>query len=158
MTDVALRPAAPEDEPFLRRVYASTRADELAAVPWPDEVKRAFCDLQFDAQGADYRGRWSDLTYEVVLVDGAPAGRFWRAYTADNVHVLDLAILPEFRGRGAGTFLLRSVLADAAATGRTASISVEKQNRARELYERLGFRVVMESDVHYRMEWAPAPD
>jgi ribosomal protein S18 acetylase RimI-like enzyme len=156
VTDVALRPAAPEDEPFLRRVYASTRADELARVPWTDEMKRAFCDMQFDAQAADYRSRWSDMAYDVVLVGGRPAGRFWRTFTPENVHVLDLAILPEFRGRGAGTALLRSVLDEAAASGRTASISVEKLNRARRLYERLGFVIVNETDVYYRMEWRPS--
>jgi len=156
VTDVTLRAAAPEDEPFLRRVYASTRADELERVPWSDEMKRRFCDMQFDAQDTDYRARWKDMSYDVVVVDGKPAGRFWRTFTPENVHVLDLAILPEFRGRGAGTALLRQVLDDAASSGRTASISVEKFNRARALYERLGFRVVTETDVHYRMEWRPA--
>lgn len=152
MTDVTLRPAAPEDEPFLRRVYASTRADELAQVPWSDEMKRRFCDMQFDAQDADYRARWRDMRYDVILVGGEPAGRLWQAFSPSNVHVLDLAILPEFRGRGAGTKLLRDVIAHATSTGRSTSISVEKLNRARALYERLGFRVVSESDVHYRME------
>lgn len=155
MTNVSLRPAAPEDEPFLRRVYASTRAEELERVPWSDATKQAFCDMQFDAQDADYRARWGETTYEVIVVDGEPAGRFWRAFKPDNVHVLDISILPEFRGRGAGTALLRSVLDEARASGRSASISVEKFNRARALYERLGFRVVSESDVHYRMEWRP---
>ena len=152
--EVVLRPVTPEDEPFLRRVYASTRAEELAPVPWTDEQKRAFCDLQFAAQDSHYRATWPGATYDVVVVDGEPAGRLWQVSAADEVHVLDVAILPEFRGRGIGTRLLRDVLDGAAATGRYASISVEKFNhRARALYERLGFAVVDETGVYERMEW-----
>ena len=143
----------PEDEPFLRHVYASTRAEELARVPWPDEMKQAFCDMQFTAQDADYRARWDDMRYDVILVDGEPAGRLWQSFTPREVHVLDIAVLPEFRGRGAGEAVLRDVQAHAAATGRPATISVERFNRARNLYERLGFTVVEEGDVYLRMEW-----
>jgi ribosomal protein S18 acetylase RimI-like enzyme len=150
------RAVAPADEPFLRRVYASTRADELAGVPWTAEQKAAFCDMQFDAQDRDYRSRWSDSTYDIVLLDGVPAGRLWAGYTAANVHVLDIAILPEFRGKGAGGQVLRELIEQAQSTQRTFSIHVEKTNPARRLYERLGLRVVDEGELYDRMELAPS--
>lgn len=153
MTEIALRPVTPEDEPFLRRVYASTRAEELAQVPWPDEQKQAFCDWQYDMQERHYHANWPDSRYDVVVVDGRPAGRLWQTESDEDVHVLDIAILPEFRGRGVGEHLLREVQERAAATGRSASIYVERFNRARSLYERLGFVQVEEGDVYLRMEW-----
>jgi ribosomal protein S18 acetylase RimI-like enzyme len=154
--DVVLRPVTPEDEPFLRRVYASTRAEELAPVPWTDEQKTAFCDMQYAAQKADYTARWDEVRYDVVLLDGAPAGRLWQSFTPDEVHVLDIAILPEFRGRGVGELLLRDVMDHARQTGRPATIYVEKTNRARNLYARLGFVLTSEGELYDRMEWRPS--
>lgn len=43
--EIELRPAAPDDEPLLRRVYASTREEELEQVPWTDEQKASFLDM-----------------------------------------------------------------------------------------------------------------
>jgi ribosomal protein S18 acetylase RimI-like enzyme len=154
--DVTLRAVTTDDEPFLRQVYASTRADELASVPWTAEQKTAFCDMQYDAQERDYRSRWPDMRYEIIVVDGAPAGRLWQSFTPDEAHVLDIAILPEFRGQGAGRHVLQHAIDEARATNRMFSIYVEKTNPARRLYERLGLRVVAEGELYDRME-IPAP-
>src|SRR3712207_8081672 len=67
----------PSDDEFLLDVYASTRADELAPVPWTDEQKRAFLRMQFDAQRGEYFKRFPDSDYRVILVAGRPAGRLW---------------------------------------------------------------------------------
>ena len=52
---------------------------------------------------------------------------------------MDIALLPEYRGRGIGTALLEELLVEADATGRRVTIHVERFNPARRLYERLGF-------------------
>jgi ribosomal protein S18 acetylase RimI-like enzyme len=153
---VELRPTKPADEPFLRDVYASTRADELARVPWTDEQKRAFTDQQFTAQDAYYREHYRGATYDVILVDGKPAGRLYVARWADEIRIMDIAVLPAFRGAGAGTRLLESLQAEAAAGGKSLSIHVERFNRATRLYERLGFRVVEDRDPYVFMEWRPS--
>ncbi|HRL11114.1 MAG TPA: hypothetical protein PKX07_04510, partial [Aggregatilineales bacterium] len=47
---ITLRPYRPDELDFLERVYAATRADELALVPWTDAEKAAFVQMQFQAQ------------------------------------------------------------------------------------------------------------
>ena len=152
---VELRPAEPADEPFLRDVYASTRADELTRVDWPDEQKRAFTDQQFTAQDAYYREHYEGASYDVILVDGEGAGRLYVARWPEEIRIMDIAILPEFRGAGVGTRLLTALQAEAAAGGRSLSIHVEGFNPARALYERLGFRAVEERGPYVFMEWRP---
>ena len=49
---ITLRLARPEDRDFLFSVYASTRADEMAMVPWGDAQKAGFLAQQFGAQTA----------------------------------------------------------------------------------------------------------
>jgi ribosomal protein S18 acetylase RimI-like enzyme len=157
VTEVALRPATPDDEEFLRALYGTTRAEELSLTPWTDEQKAAFVAMQFHAQSTYYASVYPDATHDVVVVDGEDAGRLYLHRDDATVRVVDIAIAPAFRGRGVGTQLLQDVLATAGA--RTVVIHVEKQNRAKGLYERLGFAVVEEDPggVYLRMECHPAP-
>ena len=146
---------AEDDEPFLRRLYASIREDELAVVPWDEETKEAFLRQQFDAQDAHYREHYDGATYDVIEVDGEPAGRLYVARWDDEIRIMDIALLPEYRGRGIGTQLLRALLDEGARTGKRVSIHVEKHNPALMLYERLGFEPAADRGVHILMEVTP---
>ena len=150
---VALRPRAAADADFLRRVYHSTRIDELEGVPWSDADKAAFLDLQFRAQAMHYEAHYPAAASLVVEVDGAPAGRLYVDRTPEDINVLDIALLPPWRGRGIGGALLRALLEEARATGRTVSLHVEQYNPARRLYQRLGFRALGSNGVYERMRW-----
>jgi hypothetical protein len=64
---ITTRAIRPEDEPFLRRVYAGTREEELAVVPWSIDQKDAFLRMQFDAQHRYYQDQFPDASFDVVL-------------------------------------------------------------------------------------------
>jgi ribosomal protein S18 acetylase RimI-like enzyme len=153
---VELRPVEPGDEEFLYRVYASTRAEELAVVPWDDGAKEAFLRMQFGAQARFYRDEMPDATYELVLVDGERGGRLYVDRRSDEIRIVDIALLPEYRGRGIGTWLLQQLLAEAAASDRRATIHVERSNPALCLYQRLGFVLVEDQGVYLFMEAVPS--
>jgi ribosomal protein S18 acetylase RimI-like enzyme len=150
---LARRAVTDADRPHLFEVYASTRAEELKLVPWSDEQKLAFVRQQFEAQDAYYREHYRDTTWEVVLADGAPAGRIYVARWPQEIRVIDIALLPAYRGVGLGTRLLSEVLEEARAAGKPVRIHVEVTNPARALYERLGFRQVADQGVYLMMEW-----
>jgi GNAT superfamily N-acetyltransferase len=148
---ISLRPVGPEDTEFLKRVYASTRAEELAMTPWSDEQKTAFVEMQFRAQDQDYHANYPDAAYDVILRDGAPAGRLYVRRGPDEIGILDIALLPEHRGTGIGGALLQQLIAEADATGKRLQIYVEKFNRAQTLYRRLGFVEAEDTGVYWRM-------
>lgn len=152
---ISLRPAGPEDEPFLRRVYASSREDEMAVIPWSQAEKAAFLDQQFSAQHKYYHENYSDASWDIILVDGQPAGRLYVSRWPEDIRIIDIALLPEYRGRGVGTHLLRALLEEGGASGRKVSIHVELYNPARRLYDRLGFQPASEHGVYVLMEWRP---
>jgi len=66
---------------------------------------------------------------------------FW--LVVDEIHINNVAVLPQYRGRGMGSAVLRHVLDEARRLGATrATLEVRASNEgARRLYERLGFRV-----------------
>jgi len=150
---ITLRPITAEDDSFLARLFASTRAEELAITGWNDEQKAAFCRMQFDAQSAHYRKHYADASFDIIERDGVAAGRLlvWRS--GKEILIVDIALLPEHRGMGIGTKLLRALQDEAKAAGKPLTIHVERYNPARRLYERLGFKVVEEQEVYLLMEW-----
>ena len=153
--NITLRPAQPADDPFLRAVYADTRSQELAPVPWTGTQKRSFLDQQFDAQSAHYALHHREATHDVVSVDGRPCGRLIVLRTRAEVRIVDIALLTEFRGRGIGTALLAPILAAADEDGMVVSIHVEHLNPAMTLYRRLGFAPAGDAGVHVLMERRP---
>jgi ribosomal protein S18 acetylase RimI-like enzyme len=153
---VALRRVEPGDEELLFRIYASVRTDELAVVPWDDAQKDAFLRAQFDAQDRWYRRHYTGASYDVVLIDDEPGGRFY-VYRGDGeIRIMDIALLPEHRGVGIGSAILRNLLVEADAAGKRVTIHVERFNPARRLYESLGFSVVEDKGVYLLLEHRPA--
>ena len=151
---IFLRPTTPADRELLLRVYASTREEELAPVPWPPEAKEAFLRQQFEAQDAWWRTNYTGASFEVVVADGNDAGRLYLWEGPSEVRIVDVALLPEARRGGIGTRLVRDVQARAAAAGKAVTIHVERMNPALRLYERLGFRLVEDKGVYLFLSWS----
>ncbi|HQQ77517.1 MAG TPA: GNAT family N-acetyltransferase [Thermoanaerobaculia bacterium] len=152
---IALRPIRPEDRDLLCRIYGSTRTEELAPVPWTDEQKAAFVRQQFDAQTSYWDEQYPEAERFVVEVDGTPAGRLYVQRWPKEIRLVDIALLPDFRGRGVGTELIQGLFSEAARDGKPVTIHVEIFNPARVLYERLGFAPKGEQGMYVLMEWKP---
>jgi GNAT superfamily N-acetyltransferase len=156
--DYTLRPETDTDVPFLRRLYISTRWDELAPVTnWSEAQKIAFLESQFALQRHHYRTYYPTTDWGILEHGGAPAGRLY-VERGNKLLVIDIALLPEWRGRGVGTALMEVVMAEAREAGKAVSIAVEKHNPAQRLYRRLGFREVSDEGVYWFMEWRAGPD
>lgn len=153
--EVTLRPVQPADEEFLLRVYASTRAAELAVVPWTPEQKTAFVRMQFEAQRRHYQARYPQAEYSVIAHQGHDVGRLWLAREPDGIHILDFTLLPESRGAGIGAALLRRLQREAAGSGLGLLIYVESAGPALPVLEHLGFRREKEEGIQWLLHWMP---
>jgi len=150
---ITLRSTTAEDEPLLYQIYASTRVEELRPIPWNEAEKAAFLTLQFVSRREDHQQRFPNAANQIILADKTPVGRLYVNRQEDEIRIVDIALLSEFRGQGIGSLLIRELLAEAAATSRPVRIHVEKHNPAVRLYQRLGFRKTGETDMHDSMEW-----
>jgi len=144
----ALRPAMPADAEFEHRLYASTR-DDLR--PLGPEVFDGLVGMQFRAQSMSIRLDHPEADRKIVVVDDGPVGRLIVDDSGEQIEVLDVALLPEYRSQGIGTSLLRSVLAEADRMGRAIALHVEKRSRAVHLYERLGFVISGDAGLYFEM-------
>ena len=154
---ITLRPIGPSDMDFLLRVYHSTREEELAmVVDWTAEMKDAFVRQQFNAQHVWYQEHYEGASFDVVLIDGVPAGRLYVHRRPAEIRLVDITLLPEFRTGGLGTSILGDLLAEGETAGKPVTIHVEIYNPAMRLYERLGFRPIESRGPYLLMEWRPS--
>jgi ribosomal protein S18 acetylase RimI-like enzyme len=150
-----LRPVQEEDQELLLEVYSSTRADEMALVPWDAAQKKTFLQMQFSAQHQYYQANYPGADFQIILVNNQLAGRIYADRRADEIRLMDIALLPEHRNRGIGSRLIKDLLAEAQQANKPVRIHVEKFNPALRLYERLGFSIIDDRGVYWFMEWRP---
>jgi GNAT superfamily N-acetyltransferase len=152
---IHLRPIRPEDEPFLQRVYASSREEELKQVDWDEQQKDHFLRMQFEAQHSHYTEHFPDADFQLVLKGDEAIGRLYVDRRSDEIRIIDIALLPGFQGEGTGSGLLEALLDEARQMDLPLRIHVEKFNPALRWYERLGFRQIEDKGMYLFMEWTP---
>jgi ribosomal protein S18 acetylase RimI-like enzyme len=152
-----LRPETDADIAFLMRLFASTREHELAPLPWTAEQKAAFLAQQFQAQRRHYRTQLDNCAFDVIQHQGVPAGRIYVQTDPTHLHLVDISLLPDWRGQGVGAAILEALQAAAAARDKGLSAFVEQSNPARRLYQRLGFTEVADHGVYLEIVWTEPP-
>jgi GNAT superfamily N-acetyltransferase len=151
----ALRTETEADLGFLMRLYASTREDELAPLPWSAEQKTAFLVQQFQAQRRQYRETIDGCAFDVIEHQSEPVGRLYLQPRPSHLHLVDIALLPVWRGQGIGAGILGALQAAARTSARGVCAFVEQSNPARRLYRRLGFTEIADHGIYLEIEWLP---
>jgi ribosomal protein S18 acetylase RimI-like enzyme len=140
-------------ELFYHAIFMPEDADPLpfSIVDHPDLVK--------------YHQEWGREGDHAVVAElngkivGAAWCRLWKGeekgygYIKEDIPELSMAVIPEYRSMGIGTELLSKLFLDVKEAGfRALSISVEKRNRAANLYLRLGFTIIKDKSPDYLMQ------
>jgi GNAT superfamily N-acetyltransferase len=150
-----LRDETAEDEAFLRRLFFATREAEFTPLGLPTAQLEMMLGMQFNAQRGQYRAMFPTCDWRVVEHQGEPIGRIYVARLPHALHLVDVALLPEWSGKGIGGKLLEGLIADARAAGLPVELTVRPENPARTLYLRKGFVDLGWQGVDLAMEWRP---
>lgn len=154
--NITLRPVAPDDYDFLVEVYGSTRAQEMALVPWTTEQQLAFVRSQFAAQQDHYAKNYPTASHDIILSDDRPVGRLYVARLDQEIRIVDITLLPAERNAGIGSHLLQQLLDEANRSGKMTRIYVEEFNPSLRLFERLGFSPSEQHGIHLLMQCNPS--
>jgi len=152
---ISLRPASVDDDDFLLDVYVNTRKDEMASWGWSTAQQSSFIRMQYDVRKRGYATSYPSAESVVISIDGVPAGSIIIFRSPDEIRLVDIALLPEFRGRGLGGEVIRMLISEAARAGSRLRLSVLRNNRATHLYERLGFIATGGGEMYCEMECPP---
>ncbi|HLO31905.1 MAG TPA: GNAT family N-acetyltransferase [Anaerolineales bacterium] len=149
----SLRPVREADEALLLEIYSSTRAEELALVPWDAAQKQAFLQMQFSAQQKHYRAYFPQAKHEMVQAEGHSIGRLYVDRRETEIRILDITLLPQARGRGIGRQIILDLMKEAEYQNKPLSVYVESFNRSLGLFQRLGFVKTEENGASWLMAW-----
>lgn len=156
-TALTLRPITPKDTPFLLEVYASTREAEMERVPsWTDLMKKEFLASQFRAQHEYYQKNYIGAHFWVIEFENKTIGRLYldENFQGKGMRIVDISILPTHRNRGLGQGIFKDLMKRAAELNTPLTIHVEAFNPAKNLYTRLGFKTISETNgIYHLMEW-----
>lgn len=145
MVEPALRPARREDDLFVYEVKKQALGPYVKQVwGWDEDVQRDLHRKEFNAS-----------RLQIVTLAGCDVGTIGVVSDENRFLINTVYLLPEYQNRGIGSALIRGVLDRARTQGLPVRLGVLKVNPARRLYERLGFRVVAETETHWKMEWSP---
>jgi ribosomal protein S18 acetylase RimI-like enzyme len=109
--------------------------------------------MQWEAQKSHYAAQHPQASHEIICLEGTDAGRVYLDRTGEKFHILDITLLPEHRNRGAGSFLMGQIMADAKEAGKPVSIFVETFNPSLRLFQRLGFTPIQQEGFHLLLQW-----
>jgi ribosomal protein S18 acetylase RimI-like enzyme len=148
LSPVSVRPATEADREFLRRLH--------------HRAYRAVVEEQFGSWDERAQDGWFAkglpvTAYTIIEHLGVPVGAAAVQDARDQIEIVEIQVLPEWQGRQIGTRYVSEQLERARVRGVPVRLRVLRLNRARELYERLGFHVVHELPDHLGMIWVPTP-
>lgn len=153
LNSIRLRAVAPADESFLVELYKSSRGDDLRGLGWNEERISEFLEMQYQAQQRFFESEYMQADDQIIFRGDAALGRLLVDRREHEIRCVDVALLPEYRNQGIGTFLLRQLQDEANRGRKPLRVQIIRFNRAVSLLERLGFVRTSETGTHFQMEW-----
>ena len=152
--DVMIRKLMTEESALLKDfLYEAIFIPEGVEAPPRDIVERPELRIYYD----DFGTGPADHCL-VAETDGRVVGAVWTRIMQDYGDVDDetpsfaISLLPEYRGQGIGTRLMREMLSLLKEHGfRQASLAVQKANYAASMYKHVGFETIDENAEEYIM-------
>lgn len=157
MTDYTIRPLAADELSMLDEFLYLAIFVPDGMTPPPREIINQ-PELRVYVEGF---GTLADDHCLVAECDGQVVGAVWVRDMPDYGHIATgvpsfaISVRQGFRGCGIGTKLMQSMLNLLQREGYAkASLSVQKANYAAQMYRKLGFRIIGETDEEFLMEYS----
>ena len=149
---VTRRPGCAADQDFLFGVFCSAQAEKFESLSLLPDQQEQLLRMQYQAQRRAYLGQYPDADFDLVLINGVPAGNLYALRGPDKFVLIDITLLPEHRNSGVGADLVRQLITKASAAGKALNAHVSKENPAWRLWRRLGFRKISDDGVYLTIE------
>lgn len=143
---VTLRAATEDDRELAFAILRESMRPSIEATwgAWNEELQRE-----------RFSGDFEVAAHRLIEDETGAVGLIAVYEHEDRVFLARLFIVPGAQGRGIGTQLVRELLQAAHGRGVPVILTTLKRSRAHPLYARLGFRIVGETETHFRMEAHP---
>lgn len=90
---------------------------------------------------------------EIILFDNIEIGLLKKMESSDKIEIIQIQILPNFQGKGIGRKIICSIIEKTINSNLRLTLSVLKENKAKELYKSLGFEIIESNENSFEMEY-----
>ena len=149
---LTLRPVTKGDKRFVRDLYCTSRDHEINHVDMPEPQLKVFLRQQFALQQKHFDKTYPKADKQVIIDQGKPIGRLYVEQSADDIHLIDITLLREYRGNGIGRYFVEQLIAKALQKKTKVSLYVQAQNPALKLYQSMGFKPAGGKGDYFYME------
>lgn len=156
-TPYSLRPTLPADREFVYALFCALKIDELQAWNWDEAMRAMLLGGQFAAHERHFQTNFPNAGDSLIVVEDIPVGRLIVLREGEKLHLGDISLLPEYRGRGIGSRVIGDLQAEASRLGSPLQLLCAQTNPALRLYQRLGFVASSHNATHFLMTWHPSP-
>jgi ribosomal protein S18 acetylase RimI-like enzyme len=143
------------DELFLYQLAYEVFFEQLHAELWNPAIREPLLKMQIEGQRGAYAAEFPHADHGIIVLDERPVGRMIVNRGPEIHHLVDITILKQHRGAGIGTVLIRALCSEGDLVRKPVRLHVMVTNRAKTLYQRLGFRLIEDNQVTWLMERAP---
>jgi len=138
---INLRKIKTEDFEFLWQVHNAALKNYVTKTwGWNEERQQQLFRENFETERA-----------KIIVFEGEDAGFLDVAERETETVLISMRLLPKFQNKGIGTKIIQNVLNESHRKNKTVRLQVLKINRAKTLYNRLGFEVYDETETHFLM-------
>jgi len=152
---LSLRPIGREDRAFVFDLFSTVRGEALRLGGLPEAQVRQLLEHQFRAQQAHYHEQFPAADFDLVRLDGNPIGYLYALRDPARFVLIDIALVPELRGRGYATHLVGALIGEAEGLGCAIEAHVSRESPACRLWRRLGFEVCDDDGVYLAIRRGP---
>jgi len=150
--EFTLRIADEHDLGFMAALFRSVRP-HLLMIDLPVQHLELLVNHQYQLQQLTYKTHWPGAVTFIVQYRGESIGKVVVHEEKNLLHIVDIVLTSEQRGKGYGTALLKAFSKMADQHAILLKLSVERDNlRAKNLYLAMGFEVFEEGDFYLAMK------
>lgn len=152
MNPIQVRLMTEADEAFVYRLFSLVCDEQQGLAYLPESQREPLVQMQYRARAQSYKAAYPEAMYQIIEFEGQPAGYHVVAEQDEQIVLVDVAVLPEFRRRGICTHMLQMYRTKAQQEGKVSVLHVFKMNPAQHLYARLGFEIVQDCGMQWTMK------
>lgn len=143
-----------KDENFLAEVYLSVKKEEFSALGWNAEQLEQFLAMQYKIQKQAYQMQFPGAENLIIFFEKEKVGRLIVNRSTTDLRLIDISLLPNYRGSGIGTQIITDLQSEAGEQNLPLTLTVARSNpSAFRLYQNLGFQVTGADEMYFSMEW-----
>ena len=139
------------DESFFQQIDAEHAQRIFQFLP--REQRENLIEMQYLAKLSAYKSQWADAATYLVKAERLGIGKIILSTYKSGMHIIDVVIAEKYRNKGIGRQLLMLVEQRALDIGCTKlTLSVATNNRAKALYDHLGYKVTVQNETQVAMK------